>query len=217
MLWITIVFICLKEQFGKSFNNTWHTDFLSPYLFPLASSNLLCSAEWKWRMIGLVSVQPQTTLSKLPYPQVCHLFIDDGYGGLTRIPKTTVRRNDFEGFLAGSSSPFPSTKPSWAFWPGLQTRHPLVLDSTWQTEALGWGFRFVLNPDVYSRGALLHHGQRRFVERYTINSVVFEEHFFHLIWILICFTVAQNSGQELKIWKLNTVLRWNDILPFQAS
>lgn len=90
-----------------------------PYLFLLASSNLLCSVDWKWRMIGLVSVRPQTTLSKLRSPQVCHLFIDDGYGGLTRNPKTTVWRNDFEGFWAVSSSPFRSTKPSWAFWPGL--------------------------------------------------------------------------------------------------
>lgn len=63
-------------------------------------------------MIGLVGVRPRTTLSKLPSPQVCHLFIDDGYGGLTRIPETTVGRNDFDGFLAGSSSPFPGTKPS---------------------------------------------------------------------------------------------------------
>lgn len=109
----------LKQQ-GKSFFKTPDVQISClPYLFLLASSNLLCSVDWKWRMIGLVSVRPQTTLSKLRSPQVCHLFIDDGYGGLTRNPKTTVWRNDFEGFWAVSSSPFRSTKPSWAFWPGL--------------------------------------------------------------------------------------------------
>lgn len=60
----------------------------TPYLFLPASSNLLCSAEWKWRMIGLVSVRPRKplSLSKLPSPRACHLFIDDGYGGLTKNP-----------------------------------------------------------------------------------------------------------------------------------
>ncbi len=163
-------------------------------------------------MIGLVSVRPQTTLSKLPSPQVCHLFIDDGYGGLTRIPKTTVRWNDFEGFLAGSSSPFPSTKPSWAFWPGLQTWHPLVSDSPWQTEALGWGFRFVLNPDGYSRGTLLHHGQRRLIERYTVNGVIFEELFFYLIWILICYTEIWSRAENMEI-KYSFKMKWHPLVP----
>lgn len=156
---LAAIFICHKEW------RIWKLrDFLTTlsvrascpsYLFLQASSNFLCTAEWKWRTIGLVSVQPQTTLSKLPFPQVRHLFIDDGYGGLTGIPKTTVGRNDFEGFLAEYSSPFPSTKPSWAFWPGLWTWHSLALDRTWQTGALGARFRFVLNSGGYSREMIL--------------------------------------------------------------
>lgn len=108
-------------------------------------------------------------------------------------------------FLAGSGSPFPHTKPSWALWPGLWTWQPLVLQHT-----AGWvsperrGIQ--VRADGYSRDALSHRGER---EENRIPSVV--SYLFHLICILACLAVAQNPGQELEIWKLNIVLRgkWN--------
>lgn len=184
----------------------------TPYLFLPASSNLLCSAEWKWRMIGLVSVRPRKplSLSKLPSPRACHLFIDDGYGGLTKNPpRLQLGEITLRGafFLAGSGSPFPHTKPSWALWPGLWTWQPLVLQHT-----AGWvsperrGIQ--VRADGYSRDALSHRGERE-REESRIPSVV--SYLFHLICILACLAVAQNPGQELEIWKLNIVLRgkWN--------
>lgn len=71
----------------------------TPYLFLPASSNLLCSAEWKWRMIGLVSVRPRKPLSlytalSTSVPLIYRWWV---WRINKESPKTTVGRNDFEG------------------------------------------------------------------------------------------------------------------------
>ena len=115
---ISILFsFAIKSESLWTTPNTHTLPVTLPVLAGLVQFALLSRVEW--RAISPVSVRPPTAPSELPLsPQVCHLFIDDGYGGLTTIPRLRLGEMASRVFLAGAHSPFPSTKLSSACWPG---------------------------------------------------------------------------------------------------